>query len=112
MPSSSRIVLGIGERLDDLAESVKGLSYHDWNRGDFVSDFYEVVSDETNQIYFDLTDQFDEPINAWAAVTEGLGGIERSKATSWELCQIYQHSEWWDRITFLLNGHTVPNPFL
>lgn len=99
MPSSSRIVLGIGERLDDLAESVKGLSYHDWNRGDFVSDFYEVVGDETNQIYFDLTDQFDEPINVLAAVTEGLGGIKRSK-------------EWWDRITFLLNGHTVPNPFL
>ncbi len=104
--------MGIGERLDDLAESVGGLSYHDWNRGDFATDFYEVVSDETNQIYFDLTDQFGEPINVWAAVTEGLLGIRGSRATSWELCQLYQHNEWWDRITFLLNGQPAPNPFL
>ena len=47
--------------------------------------------------------------NPWAAVSRAAGYGEG--ATDWELLQIKQMPEIWDRITWFQNGNIVPNPF-
>ncbi|KHD06432.1 hypothetical protein PN36_12855 [Candidatus Thiomargarita nelsonii] len=44
-------------------------------------------------------------------VWEGITRASRGGATDWELFQIYQNPQWWDRITFMEKEKPVSNLF-
>jgi hypothetical protein len=47
-----------------------------------------------------------------AAVQRAITGHPNASVTDWELGQIYQNPDWWDRISFFNGPHNpVPNPF-
>jgi hypothetical protein len=50
-------------------------------------------------------------INAWKAVTEGSKGLGVSRATSWELFQLYSTPGALQRTTFYFDGKVIPSPF-
>ncbi|GEM_PF-4218897 len=106
------IALGVREGLEEFAEGVGAQSWRKWGGDDFVYNFMDVMNDSSRKIHFNLTLPGGKQIDHWAAVLEGSGGLSRSRATSWELTQIYQNPQWWDRITWWHNGEKVGNPFL
>ncbi len=107
--SGDTIALGVREKLGDFAEMVGGKTWHIWGKENFQSEFSSVMSDPANDIHFNLDGPGDQPINPWAAAQEGASSNPR--ATSWELAQIRNNPQWWNRITFWQNGQIVPNPF-
>jgi hypothetical protein len=109
-----RITLGLAETLEnknllrEFTEQVNGENWHSWGTSDgglgWKVDFMRVMSDPDNVVFFNLTG-----VNAWAGAQRGatiFGG-----PTDWELFQIRIHPQWWDRITWMLDGEIVPNPF-
>ncbi|WP_233585383.1 RHS repeat-associated core domain-containing protein [Corallococcus sp. CA054B] len=102
------VALGLGDYLDDFARFVDGSTWKQWARAApmrWKLAFTDVVSNPSNRVSFNLTG-VDSP---WQAVTRAASG--RGGATDWELLQIKSNPQWWDRITFFLDGKTVPNPF-
>ena len=50
-------------------------------------------------------------MNPWKAVTEGSRGLGSSRATSWELFQLYSNPGALQRTTFYYSGSKIPSPF-
>ncbi|EJL72857.1 hypothetical protein PMI13_01754 [Chryseobacterium populi] len=50
-------------------------------------------------------------IHPWKAVMEGSKGLGTSRATSWELFQLYSNPAALERTTFYFNGNIIPSPF-
>jgi len=101
------IVLGIEEHLDEFADQTGGKSWKQWAKDDpmnWRAQFIKVMNNTNNIILFNLDD-----VEVWEGITRAsrhLGG-----ATDWELFQIYQNPQWWNRMTFMENGKPVSNPF-
>jgi hypothetical protein len=106
-----KIALGVTEHLDDFARSVNGTTWKTWGAQDFPSQFMSTISNSSNKIHFNLTGPSGNMINSWKAVTEGSRGLGASRATSWELFQLYSNPNAMQRTTFYFNGKIVPNPF-
>ncbi|MDO1450199.1 hypothetical protein Q0590_28220 [Rhodocytophaga aerolata] len=104
------IALGVTEHLDDFARNVGGTTWKTWGNKDFQSQFLSTINDPANRIHFNLTGPDGRMINAWQAVTEGSKGVS-SRATSWELFQIYSNPNALKRTTFYYNGEVVPSPY-
>ncbi|WP_290308304.1 hypothetical protein [Mucilaginibacter flavus] len=64
-----------------------------------------------NKIHFNLTGPNGNMINAWKAITEGAKGLGVSRATSWELFQLYSNPEALQRTMFYFGGKLIPPPF-
>jgi RHS repeat-associated protein len=105
------IALGVREWLDQFAQEVNGKTWKSWGTRNFPAQFASVMSDARNDIHFNLAGPKGEQINAMSAAQEGARGFGKARMTSYELAQIYQHSEWWPRITFYYQGNIVANPF-
>jgi len=103
----SNIALGVSEYLEQFAKSVNASTWKVWGAKDFASQFIEVISNTANKIHFNL----DGVGNVWSAVSEGAQGLGKSRATSWELFQLYSNPEALQRTVFYQAGKIVPNPF-
>ena len=107
----SNIALGVTEHLDDFAKSVNGTTWKTWGTQDFTSQFMSTISNSSNKIHFNMTGPDGNMINAWKAVSEGTRGLGASRATSWELFQLYSNPNVLQRTTFYFNGKVIPSPF-
>ena len=105
------IALGVTEHLDAFAKNVNGTTWKTWGNQDFPTQFINTINNPVNKIHFNMTGPSGDMINAWKAVTEGSKGLEASRATSWELFQIYSNPNALERTTFYFDGQTIPNPF-
>jgi len=105
----SNIALGVSEHLDEFAKSINANTWKVWASKDFESQFIETITNSTTKINFNLDGIGSE--NAWRAVSEGAQGLAKSRATSWELFQIYSNPEALQRTVFYEGGKIVPNPF-
>jgi RHS repeat-associated protein len=101
------IALGVGEYLDDFARGVNGSTWKTWGAKDFQSQFLETINNPANKIYFNL----DGVASPWSAISEGARGLGISRATSWELYQLYSNPAALQRTIFYQGGKIVPNPF-
>ena len=99
------IALGVRENLGKFAKDVGGETWHVWGKESFQTQFLEVINNVNNKINFNLTGPDGEMINVWKAITDP------SKATNWELLQLYQNKEALTRTTFYYNGKVIANPF-
>jgi hypothetical protein len=89
----------------------QGATWKSWGAKDFQSEFAKVINNPANKIHFNLTGADGKMINVWKAITEGSRGLEKSRATSWELYQIYSNPAALERTTFYFNGAVIPKPF-
>ncbi|PBQ31633.1 hypothetical protein CNR22_07580 [Sphingobacteriaceae bacterium] len=105
------IALGVSEHLDDFASSVNGTTWKTWGAQDFESQFMQTINQSENLIHFNMTGPSGGMINAWQAVTEGAMGLKYSRATSWELYQLYSNPGAYGRTTFYYQGSVIPGPF-
>jgi RHS repeat-associated protein len=103
----SNIALGVSEHLDDFARGVNGSTWKTWGAKDFQSQFLETINNSANKIHFNL----DGVASPWGAVSEGAKGFGVSRATSWELYQLYSNPAALQRTIFYQGGKVVPNPF-
>jgi len=101
------IALGVSEYLEDFAKSVNGSTWRTWGAKDFESQFIETINNSANKIHFNL----DGVGSPWSAVSEGAQGLGKSRATSWELFQLYSNPDALQRTIFYQGGKVVPNPF-
>jgi|GEM_PF-2467919 len=101
------IALGVNEYLDDFASSVNGSTWKMWGAQDFQSQFLKTINNPANKIHFNL----DGVSSPWGAVSEGAKGFGVSRATSWELYQLYSNPTALERTIFYRGGQIVPNPF-
>jgi hypothetical protein len=102
--------LGVNEYLDDFADAEGAQTWKDWANpsASFESEFRRVIGDPTTQVKFNLQG-VDNP---WSAVQRVASLSTDASVTDWELSEIYQNPEWWDRITFYNGaGNPVPSPF-
>lgn len=102
-----RIALGVSEYLDDFAKLTKASTWKSWGAQDFQAQFLQVLANPKSKIHFNL-DGID---SVWSAIREGAGGLGRSRATSWELFQIYSNQKALSRTVFYKNGKVVQSPF-
>jgi hypothetical protein len=107
----NNIALGVTEHLDDFAKNVNGTTWRSWGAQDFPSQFMSTIGNSSNKIHFNMTGPSGNMINTWKAVTEGSKGLGVSRATSWELFQLYSNPGALQRTTFYFNGKTIPSPF-
>jgi RHS repeat-associated protein len=105
------IALSVTEHLDEFAKSVNGTTWQTWGAADFPSQFMSTINDPLNKIHFNMTGPSGNMINPWKSVTEGSKGLGLSRATSWELFQIYSSPDALQRTTFYFSGQIIPNPF-
>jgi RHS repeat-associated protein len=105
------MALGVTEHLDEFAESVNGTTWETWGAKDFETQFISEINNPANKISFNLTGPDGTMINAWKAVSEGAKGVASSRATSWELFQLYSNPGALSRTTFYFNGKIIPSPF-
>lgn len=101
------IALGVAEHLDDFAKSVGGSTWKTWGAKDFQAQFLETINNSANKIHFNL----DGVTSPWGAISEGAKGLGASRATSWELYQLYSNPAALQRTVFYLSGKIVPSPF-
>lgn len=99
--------MGVSEHLDDFARTVNGDTWKTWGAKDFQSQFLETINNPANKIHFNL----DGVASPWGAETEGAKGFGVSRATSWELYQIYSNPGALQRTIFYQGGEVVPSPF-
>jgi hypothetical protein len=102
--------LGVNEYLDDFADAESAQTWKEWANPNesFESEFRRVIGDPTTQVKFNLQG-VDNP---WSAVQRVASLNPNASVTDWELSEIYQNPEWWDRVTFYNGaGNPVPNPF-
>ena len=65
------------------------------------------LADPETAIHFNL-----DGVDVWKGVSRASTGLPgKFGATDWELLQIKQNPQFWNRITFWKNGQIVPNPF-
>jgi len=64
----------------------------------------EALADSNRQIHFNL-----DGVDVWAGVQRAASG--RGGATDWELLQIKQNPQYWERIQFWKDGRPIQNPF-
>jgi hypothetical protein len=105
--SKNVIALGIEDYLDDFAARHNAQTWKQWAAQDplnWKKYFLEYVSDLNNKIKFNL-----DGVDVWGGVNRSAAG--RGGATDWELLQIRNNPQWWDRIEFIRNGQLHPNPF-
>jgi RHS repeat-associated protein len=105
--TGGNIALGVSEYLDAFARNVNGSTWQSWGAIDFQTQFLETINNPANKIHFNL----DGVASPWGAITEGAKGFGTSRATSWELFQIYSNPGALQRTTFYQEGKVVPNPF-
>ena len=103
----NNIALGVSEYLDDFVKNVNGSTWQTWGTKNFQSQFLETINNSANKIHFNL----DGIVNPWGAVSEGAKGFGVSRATSWELYQLYSNPAALERTTFYREGQVIPNPF-
>jgi hypothetical protein len=101
------IALGVTEHLDDFAKSVGGSTWKSWGAKDFQPQFLQTINNPANKIHFNLNGVS----SPWGAVSEGAKGFGVSRATSWELYQLYSNPAALQRTIFYQGGKVVPNPF-
>ena len=99
------------EHLDDFATSVNGSTWKTWGTQDFQTQFSSTINNSANSIHFNMMGPTGKMINPWNAVREGSMGLGGSRATSWELYQIYSNPAALQRTTFYFNGSIIPKPF-
>jgi len=105
------LALSVGPALKEFTSRVGGQNYSTWGNGpDWKPAFQSLMSDTDNFAHFNLDVPGCEPINAWSSAQGAISGSD-TRATSWELGQIYQDPEWWNRISWWKDGVLVPNPF-
>jgi RHS repeat-associated protein len=100
----TKIALGISEHLDEFAERYGAATWEQWGATNFKEQFMETVSNTSNKILFNL-----QGVDVWGGIqraARGAGG-----ATDWELMQIRNNPQWWDRIQWMKDGVQVANPF-
>ncbi|WP_019909789.1 hypothetical protein [Paenibacillus sp. HW567] len=102
---TERFALGLTDYLDEFA-SVHGAKT--WKNYPNVESWQSTVLNNLKnpnvQIVFNLTD-----VNVWAGVTRAARGA--GGPTDWELLQIKNNLQWWDKIKWFIDGIEVPNPF-
>ena len=103
----NNIALGVSEHLDDFARNVNGNTWKTWGAKNFESQFLETIKNPANKIHFNL----EGITSVWGAVSEGAKGLGKSRATSWELYQLYSNPEALQRTIFYQGKKVVPNPF-
>jgi hypothetical protein len=107
LDEAKHIALGLDPHLDKFAAQRGGSTWKQWAKADPLNwkvFFKEVVSNPANKVSFDLTG-----VDVWPGVSRASRGA--AGATDWELLQIKNNPQWWDRITFYDKGKVVPNPF-
>ena len=101
-----KLALGLSDYLDDFASSKKA---HTWKNFENPNNWKSGVLDELNNSDIEILFNLDGIDNVWAAVTRAASG--KGGATDWELLQIKQMPEIWDRVKWFLNGNPTVNPF-
>ena len=110
----TRVSLGKSIGLDEFAAATGGQTWKVWAKDAMMSAdpaawrgaFSGVMANEKNAILVNLNGVEG---GAWGAL--GRAAANRGGAMDWELRQIYEHKDWWGRITFYKGGKVVPNPF-
>lgn len=103
---ANKFALGLREYLDGFAENNGAKTWKDLpNPNNWKQGVLDALYDPNTDILFNL-DGVDSP---WSAVTRAASG--RGGATDWELFQIKNTPEAWERVIWYSNGEIVPNPF-
>ena len=112
------LVLGFGKEVQNQIDREGGVRWgKGWGDGlenyDFPELFLETLADPNTKATF----VFRPGMDLNAALDGGLRaetqGLFAGNYTNWELYQIQQHPEWWDRITWVdPQGKPIDNPFL
>jgi hypothetical protein len=102
--SGMKVALGIREHLDEFAESHGASTWKQWGSTNFKERFMETMNNTSNEILFNL-----KGVDVWGGVQRAASG--RGGATDWELLQIKNNSQWWDRVQFIKDGVQINNPF-
>ena len=101
-----RLALGFNKYLDEFSELTNAHTWKDFSDTiNWQDGVLRELSNPDIEIVFNLTG-IDSP---WSAIQRASNGTGRP--TEWELLQIYDNPQWWDRITWYNNGEIVPNPF-
>jgi hypothetical protein len=103
--NSQPLALGLSEYLDDFANMFGADTWKNFpNPNNWKSGVLDALNDPSRTIYFNL-----DGVDVWAGVQRAASG--RGGATDWELLQIKQNPQSWDRVQFWKDGQQVPNPF-
>ncbi|OKP67424.1 hypothetical protein A3842_28150 [Paenibacillus sp. P3E] len=103
--TTEKFALGLDNYLEKFASSQGAKTWRSYlDAATWQSTVLDNLINPNVQIVFDLTD-----VNVWAGVTRAARGA--GGPTDWELLQIKNNSQWWNKIKWFIDGIEVPNPF-
>jgi RHS repeat-associated protein len=107
-PAGNRLALGVSEHIDEFAKAFS--AQHLMAAQNFRQAFMASMNCPNTQVYFNLADRGGKMMNALQRAQLGMDP-RNLEPVNWELAQIMQNPQWWNRITFVYNGSVVANPF-
>ncbi len=110
-PRSQKIALGVREHLSQFAAFVNGQTWRVWGGTNWRLGFLSLLQNQYARFYINLTGPDGRMINVWAAISRAARD-PNVENTSWELLQLYQNPQAYERMYFFFDNAVVKNPFL
>jgi len=100
------IAIGLKDTLDDFAAGKGATTWKSFKDVvDWRPEMLKAFLDPKRPIFVNL----DGPVQVWQGIQRSAAGV--GGGMDWELYQIYQRPQIWDKITWFSNGAVTENPF-